>query len=327
MSAKAPPCVFAPWLAPFVCACLLQAPAGSLNAQQDGLRVIQHPDDVLSFSFSPDSKVIATSGDGKIIRLWDATSGKEISSLPPNKKVSGVMFVPKGKYLLVCDEEQLDFFAYPSLKKQESFKGGNLLGISRDGKTFFSEGPSFNVLAWDLETKKKMQIFKGHTAQIGRADCTPDGKTLVTSSFDKTIRLWNISDGKELLVINKSIAGISLSPDGRKIACSGTTRLSRVEVLELKSGKKIWSKPFERTIFSVVYIKKGRVVAASTELAIFLLDAETGEVIKKINVPTDFWVMGLQLSPDEQMLAAVSPDNNLWIWDVSKLPEPAIKAP
>lgn len=34
--------------------------------------------------------------------------------------------------------------------------------------------------------------LKGHQQQIDSAQFSPDGKTIVTASFDKTARLWNL---------------------------------------------------------------------------------------------------------------------------------------
>ncbi|MGH6907425.1 MAG: caspase family protein [Aestuariivirga sp.] len=68
-----------------------------------------------------------------------------------------------------------------------------------------------------------------HTAGIWRLDVSADGKLLVTSSEDKTIRLWSASDGRLLRIFRVPIASggegklysVAISPDGRMVAAAG----------------------------------------------------------------------------------------------------------
>ena len=45
--------------------------------------------------------------------------------------------------------------------------------------------------AWDLNTGQMLLVFKGHDADIRAVAITPDGKRLVTTSVDKTARVWD----------------------------------------------------------------------------------------------------------------------------------------
>ena len=52
----------------------------------------------------------------------------------------------------------------------------------------------------------------------------PDGTKLASGSVDKTIRIWNVADGKELNKLDghpDDVYAVAFSPDGKKLASAG----------------------------------------------------------------------------------------------------------
>ncbi len=53
---------------------------------------------------------------------------------------------------------------------------------------------------------------------------SPDGKTLASAGFDKRVKLWQVSAGRELLTLPEQkdrVRWLAFSPDGTKLATAG----------------------------------------------------------------------------------------------------------
>ncbi|CAD8205765.1 unnamed protein product [Paramecium pentaurelia] len=50
----------------------------------------------------------------------------------------------------------------------------------------------------DVKTGQQQAKFDGHTSFVYSVCFSPDGNTLASGSYDKSIRLWDIKNGKEI---------------------------------------------------------------------------------------------------------------------------------
>jgi WD40 repeat protein len=70
-----------------------------------------------------------------------------------------------------------------------------------------------------------------HNALISRMDVDASGRYLVTASLDKTGRVWDLRDGKQLTILRPpqgdgvtgALYAVAISPDGRTVALGGLT--------------------------------------------------------------------------------------------------------
>ncbi|KAF8575951.1 WD40 repeat-like protein, partial [Ramaria rubella] len=129
------------------------------------------------------------------------------------------------------------------------------------GETKLVSGSSLNgryssreevVWFWDLN-KGSTKVFRleGHTDAIMWVGASPDGKLIATSSWDSTVKIWDISDGS-LIKTLKGIKGQSWtgcwSPDSRFIAVGGGDRT--VRVWDVRSGETVHAFGEDERLFS-----------------------------------------------------------------------------
>jgi WD40 repeat protein len=146
-------------------------------------RFTGHSGYVNSVGFSPDGKSIVTGSWDKIVRIWDFKENVLQVFKGSDGYVSSVAFAPDGKSILtVCSPAS---FSMPG----------------SEDKT---------ACLWDLQGNL-LQVCKGHERSINSAVFSPDGKSVLTGSWDKTARLWEIKKPHRKFQIENSYQVLSIS--------------------------------------------------------------------------------------------------------------------
>ncbi len=153
-----------------------------------------------------------------------------------------------------------------------------------------------------------------HTEFVADVRWSPDGKRLASGSNDCSVRIWDVHDGTEDVVIcpRMGVIAINWSPDSRRIACNGYG----VSIFDASSGQKIedWLVPDANC---VSWSPSGSHLAASHGWEVQLRDDRTHQELTSLVGHTGM-VLRLAWAHDGQRFASASWDKTVRIWSVAK---------
>ena len=238
---------------------------------------------IRSVTFSPDGKLLATGDSDGVVRLWEASSGREI---------------------LTCN-------GHTNVVQSVAF--------SPDGKILASGSYENTIKLWNVKTGECLKVLQGHTESVMSVTFNPDGNILASGSFDRTIRLWDIRTGECCKILHghtKVVFSVAFHPAGEMLA-SGSGDPT-VRLWNINSGEclKILEGP-TKNVFSVAFNSTGEILASgSGDNTVKLWNIGTGECLKTLEGHFD-QVRSIAFSPSGEILATGSYDRTAKLWDIN----------
>lgn len=235
-----------------------------ISITADGERVVSLADEITiwdlrtgfpleGFANRNEANVASLSSEG-YLALWggvtremvvlDLNTGQEVEHLTKfidfedGDSGSTVKFIPDSDDLIVgCYRNMIIWDGKTGDKKftLSSYSNGLCaIAITLDGKILASASENI-ITIWDLKSLTVLRVMIGHTKNVRSLAISSNGKYLVSTSWDKTVRVWNLLSGIEILKFTgeESMYSCALSPDGMTIVAGGS--IGRVHFLRLEN--------------------------------------------------------------------------------------------
>lgn len=237
-------------------------------------------------AFSPDSRLLASSGAGNDIELRDVASGR----------LEQVIYAHVGRV--------------------------GRLAWSRDGRRLASLGTDQFLRVWEAATSELVREILVGTSEVVMGtffdvDFSPDGSRVAASARDSAVRVWAVEGGELLLTLTghtDTVGGVRFTSTGdRIISCSQDGAL---RVWDARSGECVRMLRGTRNhVHHFALAPDDRhVFAAGDDLRLW--DIVTGRQILRL---ADVALSCVALSPDGRRLAGGN-ETELVIWDGAPLP-------
>ena len=160
-------------------------------------------------TFSPDNAWVIATIDDNTLRIWDATTGKDLHTISGhNSQISDCFMSPDGTKIFT---------------------------------TFYDK----TVKIWDAVSWRERQTLSGHTESLVGCAVSPDGLWVLSVSSDNMIKIWDADSGLEVGTLRKPILPIrkyisfspfSFSPDGVWLLFASTDDTLQLWNMKLKQN-------------------------------------------------------------------------------------------
>jgi WD40 repeat protein len=168
-----------------------------------------------------------------------------------------------------------------------------------------------------IVNEKPLQLMLGHNNKMIYNKFSPDGTRLITSSWDKTARVWDVATGKELWVLSGHthiVDKASFSTDGKFIVTTAEDFTARLWDFERKRSLSVFRGHGNLLTHAAISDDNRRVVTTSLDNTGRLYDAKTGGLIAKLEGHTDA-VLHAAFNPQGSRVITTSRDGSAKLWD------------
>jgi WD40 repeat protein/transcriptional regulator with XRE-family HTH domain len=203
----------------------------------------------------------------------------------------------------------------------ETFDAISAVAISPNGQYWAAAGRRGEVRLWEEGGQTLSRVWQAHTDRIRALTFSPDGRQLVTGSWDNTVKLWDVENGALLWSDSQasSIPSVAFALDGSLLAMSGEN-VGKIHLWDLRSDTLLETLSHPHPVSAVAWSPKARLLASGDfDGGIRVWELHTTEPAICIRVFSGHtnWVMGLAFAPDGSLFASGSRDGAVKLWDVA----------
>lgn len=206
---------------------------------------------VAAVAYSPDAGLLAAGSYG-CVTIWSTRDAKPVASISNVLgAVNDLKFSPDGAVLAVAGG-------------QPSARGDLRLFDTRNWKLITSLG--------------------GHLDVVASVSFRPDGKRLASASFDKSVRLWNMSTHqveRTLTGHSDFVYSVAFGPKGNWLVSASKDRTVRLSDAATGKSKLTFSGMDQDVLAVAVAPNSSAVISSGYEPALFWWNPQTGERVRR----------------------------------------------
>ncbi|WP_076401501.1 nSTAND1 domain-containing NTPase [Insolitispirillum peregrinum] len=275
-----------------------------------------HERAITDANFSPDERKVITASDDKTARVWNLSNPIPTAIILSGHElpVSTANFSPDGRKVVTASSDNTArvWNLSDSPLTTDNFSHGGQLLISKYGENTFKEGN----LATRRLAARLLHLYVGSTS------FSPDGRKLVTTSWDNTARIWDLSGPLPTAIDIKGhelpINDANFSPDGQWVVTASSDETARMWDLSGPTPTMIVLRGHTERVSTADFSPDGRrVVTASIDKTARVWDLSGSTPTVIVLKGHTGGVTAASFSPDGQRVVTASDDKTARVWDMS----------
>lgn len=172
--------------------------------------------------------------------------------------------------------------------------------------------------------KLELVVRTGHSALVTSVAYSPDGKMLASGSVDRTIKLWDVASGQEILTLcghKSNVISVAFNHDGKRLASASYDNMIRL--WDVERGVTLWTvEGYRYGVKSVAFSPDGATLASTGDNTVKLFEVASGRNFRSIDLPEGSFshysqTLQVAFSPDGKYFAVASPFKKAFVWDTA----------
>jgi len=239
--------------------------------------------------------------------------------------VTGIAHLPGGRRIITCSADG----SLRLWNRESGVQIGNdwrddgkeglwSIALSPHGKSVASGDRHGKVRLWDVDTKKVVARWTGHTGTMGSLCWSVDGERLVSGSQDGTIRVWDVESGDTVLgpikTGHEDVYAVMYSPDTTKIATGGYNETA-LKIWDAKTGNLLSTIEHDNYVCCLAWTSDQKKLITGSYPSIRIFDTATWQQIAILK-GHEGTVNALSLFQNDRLLASASYDYTARLWNL-----------
>lgn len=303
------------------------------------ISVMRHGDSVQAIAFSENGNRLVSGSYDRTSRVWDTTTGMPIHQFSFGPSVTAVTFGHDADQVIASgsDGSARVWDAITGEEKNRLVTGENAtittLALHPNAPYVVAGNSAGEIWIWQISGEASIEMDLGQYTSISSVSYNKDGSMLVTASYDKTARSWDVLSGDEIARVTHEdrVLLAVFNPDKNQVASGSMDGV--VKIWDARTGKEEFVVPKLSMVADIKYSSDGKYLAIAEGFfsrdGLFLFndlienkpaivsiwDTATG---REVNVfKHDNWVNSIAFSPDGSLLLTGSTDGTARIWNIS----------
>ncbi|WP_372895364.1 protein kinase [Stieleria sp.] len=285
----------------------------------------------LTTAISPDQRYVAAADTPESVFIWNAATGELVKRIrSPGAGVPNVQFSSDGQFLVVGSDQGFatyrcdDFSQWSVIQTDPIFS----LAVSADATRLITVNEVGAVHLWNLLTQRLVATLSHPgSPPLGSAGFSPGG-TRVFSSGAERLRIWNLADTPERIVLHghqRPVSCVAFHPSKAMLA-SGSQD-GTVRFWDTQAGRELSKLPVGEAVKAVKFSPDGSLIAAVTSRSLLVWQLSGNGVLNTILQlnRNGLAFNDIAFSPDGKWFASCGPEG-VPVWEIQRVGDGAIES-